>query len=186
MKSPRLVLCSAVAFAAVIAYFLPEFLAFKRDAVLSGQWWRLLSCNWVHFSPLHLLGNMAVALPSIWILGKQSWIKTALLIMIAGITISLGLLWLEPDLTLYGGFSGIAIALLARIGFLWINDPSMRLGGCLMIGLLVAKVFFADSAGQGIIPLNPDFVTVQLSHIVGLLIGAIAGLAEWLKQPQFG
>lgn len=185
MRSPQFVLCAAVAIPAVVVYFFPELFVFKRDAIVSGEWWRLLSCNWVHFSPLHLLGNLAVALPSIWILGKQSWRKTAILIIIAGTTISLGLLWLEPDLAVYGGFSGVAIALLTRIGFVWINDPSMRLGGCLMIGLLVAKVFFADSVGQGIIPLNPDFETVQLSHIIGLLIGTAAGFSQWLKQPRF-
>lgn len=175
MTRTRLLLCLLITLPSFGALFWPEPWIYQRESILNGEWWRLISGHWVHFSTTHLLANLAVVLPCIWILANSRWWTLLLFIVFGALLISIGLLIFEPELARYGGLSGIAIALLARVGCLWLGTPSMRLFGGLILVILIAKVFLLDILGGGIITMEPGIKNVQLSHALGLLFGGLVG-----------
>ena len=63
MSQPGRYLTCAVCVAVVLLLsalepFSSQWLEFNRNRIDQGQWWRLLTCHWVHLSLLHAMGNI--------------------------------------------------------------------------------------------------------------------------------
>lgn len=87
-------------------------LVFYRDLINQGEWWRLLTGNFVHSNYPHLLLNLA----GLWILGflfiDHFKVKTFIFsIIFIGVFVGLGLYYFDLDLQKYYGFSGILYGL---------------------------------------------------------------------------
>ena len=86
-------------------------------AVLHGEYWRLLTCHFVHYSAQHLLLN-AVGLGLVAALFPREYSLAGWLSILAGsiAAIDLGFVLLEPQLEWYVGLSGVLHgALAARV-----------------------------------------------------------------------
>jgi rhomboid family GlyGly-CTERM serine protease len=91
---------------------LEGLLLYDREAILSGEIWRMWTCHFVHFGLGHLWPNLAAATALVFALPKISARQVICFIGLLPPFISLGLLLFAPGLNSYAGFSGLASGLL--------------------------------------------------------------------------
>ena len=83
-------------------------LLYDRSAILRGEWWRLWTGHWVHFSASHLFWNLLVALAAgTWLESLQPGRLWRYLLVAAPMVSGMLLGW-EPAMQTYGGLSGLA------------------------------------------------------------------------------
>lgn len=159
---------------------LADALIYNRDAIASGELWRLLTCQFVHYSTSHLFWNLVVvAIPAYLIvaMGREFlWTVSASLLVIGP------LLFIADDALLYyAGLSGIGSALIMQLACLKLREPtSPRFFWCLVMGVMVAKLASELVFSQPLLSGGPEsqFVPVPLAHLIGLIIGCIASRAQ--------
>jgi rhomboid family GlyGly-CTERM serine protease len=138
--------------------------------------WRLASGQLVHLGWTHLMMNLA-GLSILWaIFGRdlRVW-QWAVAVLACGAGVSLGLLWLSPDLDWYVGFSGILHGLLATVVLVRIFCQPNALTALLLVGL-VAKLAWEQFAGGDASTANLIGGTVIVdSHLYGALTGVAWG-----------
>jgi rhomboid family GlyGly-CTERM serine protease len=145
MREIRLVLLVAI-LPAMLLWLAPaahSALLYERTAILHGDWWRLWTGHWVHFSVSHLGWNLAV------LLGAGAWLERLqpgwLLryILVGAPLISAILLLGEPAMQTYGGLSGLATGVVLLLALAQLGRNSGDRGWWLgVIGLLVLKFGF--------------------------------------------
>ena len=135
--------------------------------VFSGEWWRVLTCSFVHFELSHLLPNMI----GLWILGSRMerelgrW-TFLLFYLICGVAVALSILALNP-FTAFVGASGAVAGLAGAIIAIYIprfNTLSWRTRGKLGILILVVVGLVTREFSRG---------GLYLAHTTGLLLGAV-------------
>jgi rhomboid family GlyGly-CTERM serine protease len=148
-----------------------SWMLYDRAAILRGEWWRLWTGHWVHFSFAHFICDAAVlVMAGAWLERRRPGLLTPFVALSAP-ALSFMLLLAEPRMQYYGGLSGLAtgaVVLLALTG-LEHRGPA-RVGS---IALLLAT---ALKLGVEAIRATPVFVdlggTVRLSasaHTAGAL-----------------
>jgi rhomboid protease GluP len=149
---------------------------------VSGQWWRLLSCIFIHGGLLHIAFNMWC----LWDLGRLAesiyghWMFAAVY-LISGLAGSLGSIFWNP-LTLSVGASGaifgIAGALIASFYLGEFSLPKAAMSGMLRSVMLFVgyNLFFGAIAAR----------TDNAAHVGGLLMGLLMGalIAKLAPQPE--
>jgi membrane associated rhomboid family serine protease/Tfp pilus assembly protein PilF len=179
-----------VIFGANVAVFLAMVLAFGASTLsspagpdlvrvganfgpytVSGQWWRLLTCVFIHAGLLHIAFNMWC----LWDLGRLAeslyghWTFAALY-LICGVSASLGsILWNPSVLSVgaSGAIFGIVGALIASFYLGEFSLPRTALGGTLRSLLIFTgyNLFFGAVIAR----------TDNAAHIGGLVMGLILG-----------
>jgi rhomboid protease GluP len=145
------------------------FGALQRDAVLAGEWWRLLSASVLHGSPGHLIGN-AVAL---YVLGMGlehaiGGARTALVYVVTALGASLMSIALSTTPSV--GASGAVFGLMGAVTVFLIRHRDhyevrdKRIGG----------VLAAWAGYQVLIGLATPYID-NGAHVGGLLAGAAIG-----------
>lgn len=89
-----------------------HWLAYQRVAIEHGQWWRLLSGNFVHLGTWHFAFN-ALSL-GLWLFlypSRLTAIDWGLRLLVLGLGVGLGLYFFVPDVGTYVGLSGIIYGL---------------------------------------------------------------------------
>ncbi len=85
-----------------------SLLEFNRTLIEQGQWWRVLSCHWVHLSWSHAMGNAAGVLILAYVLGKDVSCRYWLLMIgWCSVIVGVGLWLMAVDLRQYVGLSGV-------------------------------------------------------------------------------
>ena len=151
-----------------------EALRYQRDAILDGQWWRLISGNLVHLGWSHLLLNLA-GLALVWLLfhhalSLRSWIVVTLG---SALAVGAGLLLFDPGLQWYVGLSGALHGLFAA-GLVAALFSGNRAEWLLLI-LFGAKLAWEQLVGTmpGTAELAGGNVIVD-AHLYGAVGGAVA------------
>jgi len=119
---------------------------YDRDAVLSGEIWRLVTAHLVHLGASHAVLNLAGLWLVVWLIGREltlpqwGWVSSAALIMIA-----IGFVWLRPGLQWYVGLSGILHGWLAAGAArrLWHGHND----GLILLAVVLIKGFYEQLAG---------------------------------------
>ncbi len=161
-------------------------LLYDRSALGHHELWRLLTCHWVHLSWDHLVWS---ALTFLGLGSLCEWMDTkkyAATVAVSAILIPAAIWWALPDLTVYGGLSGIDCALYALLMAMLIKreiySGSRRWVACfslLLLGL-VAKISYETVTGMTIFVSNAHsgMVPVPLAHLVGGTVGLVTGLMK--------
>jgi len=157
---------------------------YDRDAIMSGEIWRIITGHFVHLGWKHFIMNIA-GLILIWLLfGRlMPTLKWALCIIINALFISIGFIIFNKDLNWYVGLSGVlhgmfvcgAIASLAQ---------GYRAEALLLI-LLIGKLVWEQL--QGSLPGSAMFAggdVVVDAHLYGAVIGAVCAAFLVRKQTQ--
>lgn len=184
MKSFRPVLLLAVV-PALLPWLIPAThgaLLYDRTAILRGEWWRLWTGHWVHFSFSHLAWNLAV------LLGAAAWLehlRPGWLLhytLVGAPLISLVLLVGEPAMQIYGGLSGLATGVVVLLALTQVGRPgsarSWWTGALVLIAVKTAfdashaHALFAQFDSRAIRP-------SALAHVAG----AGTALAFFLSRP---
>lgn len=181
---------------AIALYGLPgtaEWLAYERQAVAAGELWRGLTAHWVHWSPDHLVWDVATFVA----LGAASELRsrTRFAVCLLGSGLAIGALvhWGLTGLSHYGGLSGIDCALFALLGAeLWREQrragrrfaPALALGLGLALALKLGVewttggAMFVSDLGAGVSP-------VPAAHLAGAAVGlAVPLLAASTGSPR--
>ena len=155
----------------------PSAWVFDRDAILAGEWWRLITGHWVHSDPNHLAWNLTafgLLAGTVETLGRR-YLFGGLVAGMAGVDL---LLWLGlPGLSHYCGLSGVlnTLLLLALLGHYRL-DPRSRVI-VLMVGVAsLGKILFELLTRQAIFS-STAWASVPEAHLAGWLVGlALLGI----------
>jgi GlpG protein len=143
----------------------------------SGEWWRLITPIFMHFSLLHILFNLLW----VWIVGvrvepAQGSLPLLGLVLFSGVLSNLAQFVVSGPM--FGGMSGVVFALL---GYAWLWDKlamKPRIGlppalmGFMLFWLVLGFTGVLEGVGFGAI--------ANTAHLVGLLAGLI-----WLLLMRF-
>lgn len=161
---------------------LSDTLRFDRGTIDAGQWWLLLSCNFVHLGMHHLLLNLA-GLGLVYLLlwshySDKHWVAITLL---SSLTVGLGLYLWNPELRWYVGFSGTLHGLL--IAGAIADTRRFPISGGILLALVVAKLIWEQIYGA--MPGSEDIAGGRVivdSHLYGALCGCVYGLTHALLK----
>jgi rhomboid family GlyGly-CTERM serine protease len=155
-------------------------LEYRRDAVLAGEIWRLWSGHCVHFTAAHAMldGLACMILATGLQLAGQSRRLLPRLVVIAPL-LTLTLLIAVPEMAIYRGASGVAMALLAATWLTlwqyqqrwrpWLWPPALVLLLKLMADALDLNAFSAS--------LPAEIEVAWQIHLAGL----VSGLVFWRR-----
>lgn len=166
-----------------VSHLLFDNLSLYSEKVNQGEYWRLLTANFVHFGWIHTAMNAAALLLCVLAFFTDYSLKHFSFLLIwccAGV--GLGIYFLNLEYSPYAGLSGaihgliVAGLLQTRAYPLWIR--------VIVLSLLVAKLVDengADYAATELQALLPVAVAVE-SHLYGALAGLAFAGVEWLLQ----
>jgi len=152
---------------------LSQWLVFDRAAIIDGQWWRLITGNWVHFSTDHVLADgIAVGVAGALIERREGMRLVWLYAAAAGV-VGVAVFLLAPAVAQYGGLSGVACGVVGYLALNEIKRSSIRRWlPILVLALLVAKVEWEYATGRALFVNTHDgMVVLPLAHVAGLLSG---------------
>lgn len=160
----------------LLALFQPQlvsYLQYDRQALLSGQWWRLWTGHLLHTNSWHLVMNLAGLAVITMLHGNYYRRGQFLFLLCAGcLLISLALLFWSPAIGLYVGLSGWLHALLV---FGACEDIRRNWSsGWLILAGVAAKVCWEQwqGASADLVTLIEADVAVD-AHLYGALCGAL-------------
>ena len=149
--------------------------------------WRAFSAVAVHYSALHLAANLAGA-ALVAALGAAAGVPRAMVAAwaCAWPLTQLGLL-VRPDLSHYGGLSGVlhAGAAIVALHLVWRGSRIRRLIGAALAAGLVCKVLIEAPWGAPLrVGTGWDFATAPLAHATGLVAGTLCAMAVILLRDR--
>ncbi len=181
------IVTALVVAAGIGAYVIPGLasqMVYDRAAILSGEVWRLLTGNWVHFSATHLLYDLLALGIAGWIIERRGYPYFGLLCVLAPVGISTALLAGSPEVQFYGGLSGVATGAIIYLALHGLKESGPWRWICVAALVLIAgKVLLESITGRFIIAATGSvpFVPLPLSHIVG---GLTAALLFWWSRVR--
>ncbi len=181
-----------LAAAAVLAFVTPSLdaaLDLRRDLVLGGEWWRLVTGHLSHASASQLAWNVLAFLAlgvAVERLDRRAFLAT---VGLSTVAVSIAVLLARPDLVVYSGLSGVSSALFA---FLAVRSlASRRLSRRAIAiaaaagGLFLAKLLYESLTGScAFVPDGGDFEPLPIAHFVGATAGI--GVAVLAAGRQTG
>ncbi|WP_417585191.1 rhomboid family intramembrane serine protease [Nitrincola sp.] len=147
----------------------------------TGQWWRLVTPAFMHFSELHLVFNLLW----IWVVGQRielfqgRWVLLILVVVSAALSNLAQFLISGPML---GGMSGVVYAVLAyswlwdKRGFRPVFGLPPTLMGFMLLWLVLGYTGMLQMLGMGSV--------ANTAHLVGLLVGLMFVLPVRLLQKR--
>lgn len=185
---PTTILVASLSLLAFVSPMLSQLWQLEFDAAAGGQPWRLLTGHLTHYGGGHLFWDllMFVVLAASCEGQHRRFFAPSLMLMAAGISVSLGLL--RSDIAVYRGLSGVDTGL-----FVWfVADQAI---GCLRRrqavtaafwllpgGAVCGKLIFEIATGQTLFVDSAHFTPLVESHLVGAVIGL--ALAGWCAVGQ--
>jgi rhomboid family GlyGly-CTERM serine protease len=157
---------------------------YERQAVESGEYWRLVSGHLVHLGFGHLWPNLAAtAIIGVLFEGvfrNADWVRVG---AVSAAAIDLGLYALEPQVLWYVGLSGVLHGYVAA-GALALLVRRDQLGIVLAIGV-AAKLIFEQVVGP--VPFTAESVggpVVVAAHLYGVIGGLLAEAAAQVARRR--
>ena len=160
-------------------------LAYQRELILDGQWWRLVTGNLLHTNLWHLLMNLA----GMWVivaLHEQHYRLKALSLLLVCLCLlqGLGLLIFYPALIGYVGLSGVLHGLFAYGAVFDIRD-GYKSGYLLLLGI-IAKVAYEQYFGASVeVTALIDARVATEAHLIGMLTGMSCALIVIASKAIF-
>ena len=179
---------AASTIAVAIIPVLQRVLVLDRDAVAAGELWRIATGSLVHFSTPHLLYDLAVVVLASGLLERRRW-PVAPIVLAAATAIGAAVLLFTPEITRYGGLSGVACTLVAlyALDCLTIRGAA-RAAGVLVLVLAVIKLGWEMGSGTFVFvgDAGVAFRPVPLAHLVGAGVGIAAFFLSRARRVAHG
>lgn len=162
-----------------------EALRFDHQSIASGQWWRLLTGNLVHWTWVHCAMNVAGLVMLAFIFSRDfEWHWPLLVLVVASISVGAGLYFFDPAIRYYAGFSGVLHGLLyfAVIAG-WRRAPSIHL---LVLAILIMRLFLEQGANYDINYLK-NWIGVSVAtgaHLAGAVSGGFLAIINLILRDR--
>lgn len=155
------------------------------DTLAAGEYWRLLTPMFIHFSVLHIVFNLLW----VWEIGRRVEVENGVklylgLVMISSLASNL-LQFAMTGPVLFGGMSGVVFGLLG-FAFIWsrlVPERSLRVQN----GIYIFMLIYLALGFSGLIDMLGLGSLANGAHLGGLLgglvTGGLAGLLARLKRP---
>jgi rhomboid family GlyGly-CTERM serine protease len=173
----------------LVAFAIDRFrwdLALRRDAVLRGELFRLVTGHLSHFNRAHLLGD-ALAF-AVWAacVEQRGRARLATILVVTTCGTSLLLLALCPEAREYRGLSAVDCALVTELLVAGVADrlrSGDRLGTSVFVGaglVFLAKTVFEFRTGHAVLApeLGASVSLLPASHLFGIALGLACLAAE--------
>jgi len=179
LRSPahQLAICVALLCISLQYAGLDDVLRWERGLIAQGQWWLLLTGNFVHLGQGHLWMNVAgfvLVVALVWThFSAKQWF---LIIVFSSLVVGVGLWHFNPGVTGYVGFSGTLHGLILA-GCL-ADLRTYPKSAAILLALVIAKLTWEQFSGPlpGSESTAGGSVLVD-SHLYGAIGGAIIGAA---------
>jgi len=164
---------------------LRTLLVYDRNAILSGQLWRLATGHLVHFSGSHLALDLFCLGISGGIIESHPYPHFGVMCGFSAVIISSAMLAFLPDLQFYGGLSGIGFGAIFYLCLFRASESSQQrwLYVTIMIIALI-KVCTEFTTGRALFSLaeGTDILSVPLAHCAGGLGAIFVFAVSWAKK----
>jgi len=173
----RLAVAIGIILLCLIFHFsgLDTALRFDRASIDSGDFWLLLSGNFVHLGRSHLFMNMAgfvLVVALVW--ARFNWFEWVLITVFSSLAVGIGLYVLDKDVIWYVGFSGTLHGLI--IAGCLSDLRYYPKSAALLLALVVGKLVWEQFAGA--LPGSESMAggrVVVNAHLYGAIAGAAVG-----------
>ena len=150
-----------------------------QPALAFSEPWRAFTAAAVHYSGLHLAANLAggAVVAALGVAARAPW-RCVWAWLAAWPLTHFGLL-LQPQLTHYGGLSGVlhgAVAVVAVHLVLTARGARRGIGAALLAGLIAKVVSEAPWGAPLRYPTGWDIAVAPLAHATGVVAGAVCTL----------
>lgn len=163
---------------------LDQILRFDRQLLQSGNYWLILSGNFVHLNWSHLLLNLAgLALVVLLVWENFNAVEWCFIILLSSLGVGLGLYWRDPSVSWYVGFSGTLHGLILAGAIADLRRFPLNAGALLVVVCL--KLFWEQKFGAmpGSESVAGGKVVVN-SHLYGAITGAVVVLPLLFLQHR--
>jgi len=173
--------------ALILLFGLETALEYRREAVLGGEWFRLLSSSFAHLTPGHALLNMGAA-ALLWLYaGNMPARVWCFGVVFCSLGVGAGLLVFNPEISWYVGMSGLLHGLVPPIVAFRLLQRADRFALLLAVGLalkICAEQLWGGAPGTA--RLAGGAVIVD-AHLWGALSGVLLCLPLLLSPaPRRG
>jgi rhomboid family GlyGly-CTERM serine protease len=157
-------------------------LEYEREAIIAGEWWRLLTAHVTHLNVRHTALN-CLGLALLWALFARDFSprRWLFILLVSVIAIDAGLWLLAPRVEWYLGASGVLHGALAA-GIFAALARGQRAAWAMLLLVLVKLLYEQFAAASVLMPGVPLVPQAHLLGVVGGLLGALAAPARrtWL------
>jgi rhomboid family GlyGly-CTERM serine protease len=144
-----------------------------------SQPWRLYTAAWVHYSPMHLGGNLLALALVAWLGAAARMRGSATLAWLFSMPLCHLALLARPEVLHYGGLSGISHAGVAVVvSWLLLHGRPVQRRIATLLGLgLIAKIWTESPGGEGLrVVAGWDIAVVPWAHASGVVAGVLCVL----------
>lgn len=170
---------------AIIAYSFPRFsdlLVYDRQAILSGELWRLLTAPLVHFSASHIFWDVVVFGVAGFAINAAGFRSFWLVCSFAAVIPSLIFFLTLPELERYGGLSGLATGAVAYFCLCSVfKTKKNRMLWLIILLSMGTKIVLEATIGTPIFVQTGKvpFRVLPSAHIFGYLGALVAIIWSW-------
>ncbi|MBN8280896.1 MAG: rhombosortase [Gammaproteobacteria bacterium] len=157
---------------------------YDRAAVAGGEWWRILTGNFVHLGWMHVALNVGALVIGTWVFyPARTPVAWAVAQVVASLATGVGLFFFSPGVAWCVGMSGALHGLLMIGAIDWIRQGDRV--GWLLLAIWSGKLVFEHF--EGALPLSTETVgsaVVTDAHLWGAVGGLVfaAGEALWRRR----
>lgn len=184
-----LVVMSLMLVAQLLQPYSSQWLQFDRQLIDAGEWWRLLTANWVHLSGNHFIGNLLGMALFAYVAATDLNNRTGLLLILwCTLFVGTGLYFYADYLQRYVGMSGALHGLLLVAPF--VSRHYSRNIALAFAVVIVGKTlweqlpWYDDMALKGYIGGRVETNSHLMGTIAGLLF--LSGICGYQKRKKDG
>ncbi len=165
---------------------LTQALSLKREMINQGEWWRIITGQFVHLTTNHTLLNATGYIILCFGFRKEvTATEEMITLFIAAIGVGLGIYWFNPEMAWYAGLSGAIYGLLVSNAM--IGTKKTPYLSAFFLFFVITKIIYEQFFAE------PDRATAALiggevaidSHLYGAVVGFIPGLFwVWRRRVQ--
>lgn len=157
-----LTFCSAASGAAVLRPISPDV----------SFLWRMFTCHLVHWSAEHLFyDGICFAIITTMLPVR----KTLECMVLSSVTIAVAVTLAYPEMTAYGGLSGINCALFTLWAFHLVERSKTI--GIMALAAIIAKTLLEIYIGHTFF-VTDTFIPADMAHVAGIVTGVICGICR--------
>ena len=152
-----------------------EWFGFYPQLVLDGQWWRIVTGQFLHTNTNHLLLNLA-GITLVWALHGEYYKRYRILVLSIGFAVPIGLgLMTFAEYGHYAGLSGILHSLLAYGAVIDIRRGE-KTGWLLLTGLTIKLAYEILVGPSSETEKLIDAAVAYEAHLLGFISGLLLAL----------